>query len=75
MSGQSSERSWDVLLVGGPSGCGKSSVYLHNGDSWVSPIERAVFDLSCPKEKLTLQGVRLLKKKMILVSGVTQLLT
>ncbi len=36
-------------------GCGKSAAYVHHGDSWHSPIERATFDLSCSEGELTMR--------------------
>ena len=35
------------------SGCGKPNWYAYIGEEWVSPLDRAAFELSCPPEKLT----------------------
>jgi hypothetical protein len=36
------------------SGCGKENVYLweHSAKKWVSPLDRAAFELSCSKEAM-----------------------
>src|SRR5262245_55864533 len=46
-------------LVGTVKGCGKSGVYGFNRTEmrWVSPIERAAFETSCPKEQMTSEQI------------------
>jgi hypothetical protein len=34
------------------SGCGMENVYGNTNDKWVSPKERATFDMDCPRDKL-----------------------
>lgn len=38
-------------------GCGKQNVYAYliSEDRWVSPIDRAEFEFSCPRKDLTVQ--------------------
>lgn len=62
------------------SGCGQENVYYYsmNEDRWISPFDRASFDLSCPKEKLQAQhvgglqvGVTGCGKKAVYVGGLS----
>lgn len=36
-------------------GCGRSLFYLYDGSmkKWVSPLERAAFEMNCPKQQMT----------------------
>ena len=47
----------DHVWVQKASGCGKETVYLYDPQEgkWLSPLDRAAFDLSCPKTELTAQ--------------------
>jgi hypothetical protein len=61
------------------SGCGKENWYINDGGSWVSPLDRASFEMSCPKDQMkatsidkTTIGVEGCGKKgvyLMLVSG------
>jgi hypothetical protein len=34
-------------------GCGKQNWYFYDGSAWISPLDRAAFEMSCPKEQMT----------------------
>jgi hypothetical protein len=34
-------------------GCGKQNWYVYDGQQWVSPLDRAAFEMACPPERLT----------------------
>jgi hypothetical protein len=38
-------------------GCGKQNWYVYDGQEWVSPLDRAAFELSCPSEHMTAMAI------------------
>ena len=34
-------------------GCGKENWYIFDGTQWISPLDRAAFEMSCPRENMT----------------------
>lgn len=36
-------------------GCGRTLPYLYDTNGWISPLDRATFELSCPKDKMQTQ--------------------
>ncbi len=60
------------------SGCGQENIYFYSmqEDRWISPLDRATFDLSCPKSQLQAHhlgglqvGVLGCGKKAVYVAG------
>jgi hypothetical protein len=40
-------------FVGHARGCDREAIYRWDGDKWISPLDRAAFELKCDKGKLT----------------------
>ena len=38
-------------------GCGKQNWYVYDGQQWVSPLDRAAFEMSCPPEQLQAMAI------------------
>ncbi len=58
-----------AIWIGHAKGCGREMAYRWDGDGWISPLKRAEFELSCPKDKLELS---ILEEGTVGISGCGQ---